>query len=124
MRWIYTRLMGILNILKVLVALTKDSKTMTASVILLLGIAAQAGMTEVNRKHDLAMAEIERTKAQIAQLSVQQAAMLSTLESIKHSVANTEERVWQIARDVTMMRRNHRGAKPQKESKDDREEGS
>jgi len=104
--------MGFLNILPVIIEILKSFKD--SKMILMITIifgCVYFGYNEVNAKHKTVVKEIKENKKKITVMQIQNSAILQALKNIhegvkdvKESVKTTEQRVWQIGRDVYILK--------------------
>lgn len=89
-----------------LLALLKAKAIPTTTVIAVI-LGMQYVMADVDAKHKTAMDQIRAQKTQVIMIQRNQAVVLNTLKNInksldevKGSVQNTNQKVWQISRDI------------------------
>lgn len=100
---------GGVNTLKFIAAILgmlKDPKKVGAGIGMtgLLFASMQYVIAQVDKKHTIAMQKVEKTNEKVAALTSQQAAILSTLQAIQKVGERTEQRLWEVSRDIQSMK--------------------
>ncbi len=94
----YNKFMGFFALFKFLTTFLKGAKI--PSILILMGLGSYYAYAEFNNKHDKSLVKIEKNSAKIVVIERQHAVVMSTLKTINNTVKKTDERIWQLSRDL------------------------
>ena len=110
---IYTKAMGFGHFLVAVLSVFKEPRAAAASVGMATAVAGGGTLIagQVDAKHNEAMIEIQKNKTAVTEMVIAQKEILVKLDGIKDGVTETKDqvkdlsnKVWQIGRDVYILK--------------------
>ena len=115
MAWIYTRVMWVLEVIKLFLRLSPEMRSVSLIVVVLVS-GAYYTTDYVSAKHQEVTEKIKTNESQMEEIIKSQAFILSEMKAIsgsmrdvKDSVKAIDERVWQIGLDVYRIKNKNGG---------------